>query len=330
MNSKYGPSRVFIKSNNNYNKIINKYNISLIIYTTITILINLIIGNKELVFSLLKSLLISFIFTSIITYIFNIIKKEYQLFKIYMEDFTISISIILAYFGINTNIYILIIAIFITILIKKTIKSINISSSLYGILLLVLYKYINNDLSIPLNILKSSSYKEIIELGGGITNYLFGINYLNPILSIIGFIYLFHFKSIKYNLVFSYILTFTTVMLLYGILSGIGLWFSIYVLLTDSVIFLSVYTLSDYKITPTISEGNIILGIILGIISSILKLIIPSLSIIITFIIGPLLLTKIIDKFSPKIKYNNKLYIGIIISSIIIMIIISFILYKIF
>lgn len=330
MNSKYFPSRVFIKSNNNYSKIINKYNISLVIFTLITIIINLIIDNKELVFSLLKSLLISFIFTSIITYIFNIIKKEYQFFKIYTKDYTISISIILAFFGINTNTYILITAIFITILIKKIIKNINISSSLYGILLLVSYKYINNDLNISLDILKSSTYKEVIELGGGITNYLFGINYLNPILSIICFIYLFRHKSIKYNLVFSYIITFFTIMLFYGIFSGIGLWFPIYTLLTDWIIFLSIYTLTDYKMTPMISEGNTVLGIVFGIISSILKLIIPSLSIIITFIIGPLLLTKVIDKLSPKFKYNNKLYIGIIISSILIMIFISLILYKVF
>lgn len=324
-------SRVFIKSNNNYYKIINKFNVSLIMFTIMSIIINIVIGNKELFFPFLKSLLISFAFVSITTYIFNVLKKEYNFYKIYADNTIISIFIILGLFGININEFILILSSIITIVIKRTIKNINISATLYGILFIEVFRYFNNDLNIiSLDIIKLSSYKDIITFGGGITNYLFGINYLCPVLSIVCFIYLFYNKSVKYNLLFSYILTFLTIMFLYGIFSGIGLWFPIYELLTDSILFLSVYTLSDYKITPTISEGNILQGIILGIISSILKLIIPSLSIIITFIIGPLLLTRIIDKFSPKIKYNNKLYIGIIISSIIIMIIISFILYKVF
>lgn len=323
MNNLNNPSKVFIKSENNYTKIINKYNTSLIIFTIITIIINIFIGNKDLSISLIKSLLISFISISIFSYIINIIKKEYNILKLYTEDSIISISIIIAFFGININIYILILAILLTLIIKNTIKNINISSSLYGILLIILYKYFNSDIDIPLSLIKSLSYKEIIEQGGGITNYLFGISYVNPILSIISFLYLFHHKSIKYNLVFSYILTFSLVMLLYGLFSGIGIWFILYELFTGSILFLSVYTLTDYRMTPTISEGNIIYGIILAIISSILRLIISELSIVLTFILGPFLLTNLIDKISPKLKYNNKLYIGLIISSIALIILLT-------
>lgn len=323
MNNLNNPSKVFIKSENNYTKIINKYNTSLIIFTIITIIINIFIGNKDLSISLIKSLLISFISISIFSYIINIIKKEYNILKLYTEDSIISISIIIAFFGININIYILILAILLTLIIKNTIKNINISSSLYGILLIILYKYFNSDIDIPLSLIKSLSYKEIIEQGGGITNYLFGISYVNPILSIISFLYLFHHKSIKYNLVFSYILTFSLVMLLYGLFSDIGIWFILYELFTGSILFLSVYTLTDYRMTPTISEGNIIYGIILAIISSILRLIISELSIVLTFILGPFLLTNLIDKISPKLKYNNKLYIGLIISLIALIILLT-------
>ena len=90
--------------------------------------------------------------------------------------------------------------------------------------------------------------------------------------------------------------------------------------------FLSIYTLPDYKITPITSEGNIIYGIILAIISVILRLVIPELSIILTFIIGPILLTNIIDKISPTLKYNNKLYIGLIIFLIAIIIFATYLL----
>ena len=324
MNNKIVPTKVFIKSNNDYNKIINKYNISLILFTIITIIINLLIGNKELTISLLKTLFISFTFTSILTYIYNIIKKQSNILKMYTNDSIISISIVLALFSVNTNIFILLLAILITIIVKNTFKNINISSVLYGILIITLYKYFNNNMNISLDILKTLTFKEVIKLGESITNYLFGITYLNPIISIMSFIYLFYHKSIKYNLVFSYIITFILIITLYGILSGIGIWLPIYELLTDYLIFLSIYTLTDYKMTPTISEGNIIYGIILGIISSILKIIIPSISIILTFILGPLLLTNIIDKISPKLKYNNKLYFEMI-SIIIVVVIIALI-----
>ena len=48
------PSKVFIKSDNSYKKIINKYNISSIIYLLLSLIINIIIGNKDLSLSLIK------------------------------------------------------------------------------------------------------------------------------------------------------------------------------------------------------------------------------------------------------------------------------------
>ena len=324
------PVKIFVKSNNDSIKIINKYNLSLIYFSIITIIINIFIGNKELSFSLIKSIIISLFITTIISYIINIIKKEYNILKLYTEDSIISISIIIAFFSINTNIYIIILSILVTIIIKTLFKNINISSSLYGILLILLYKYLNNNINTPLTIASSLkynlSYGELIDLGGGVKNYLFGISYLNPILSIFAFIYLFSHKSIKYSLVFSYILTFFLIMSLYGIFNGLNIWFSILQLLTGATLFLSIYTLPDYKITPITSEGNIIYGIILAIISVILRLIIPELSIILTFIIGPILLTNIIDKISPTLKYNNKLYIGLIIFLMAIIIFVTYLL----
>ena len=101
--------KVYIKSNNNSHIIIARYTYTLIAFVILTVLINLIIGNKLLVISFLKSLLISLIFTSITNYLINIIKKKYNLLDIYTKDNTIAIAIILSLFGINTNIYILII-----------------------------------------------------------------------------------------------------------------------------------------------------------------------------------------------------------------------------
>lgn len=298
------PSKIFIKSDNSYQKIINKYNISLIIYLLLSIIINIIIGNKNLSLSLIKYSIISFIITSIISYIVNVIKKEYNILKIYKEDSIISISVILSFFGINTNVYIFILSILITLIIKNTIKKIDISSVLYGILIILIYKYFNNELVIISN--------------NDILNYLFSILYQVPLLSIIAFIYIFHNKSIKYNIVLTYIITFSISILLYNIFKELNIYNGLIHLLTSSILFLSVYTISDYKITPNISEGNIIYGLIMGIISFILYTFIGIIGIILTLILSPLILTNIIDKLSPKLKYNNKLYIGTIISLVII------------
>ena len=283
------PQKVFIKSKNNVKKILNNYNISLIIFSLLAIISNLLIHNNELVLLFIKNLITSLFITIIISYIFNIIKKEYSIKKLYTEDNTIFIAIVLSLFSINTNIYISILAIFTTILIKNIFKKINTSSVLYGILIIIVYKYLTNNINVEL----------ILTNKDNIIKYLFDIKYLCPIISIVGFIYLFYHKSIKY------LLTFITIMLGYGIINNFDLYFPINELLNSSVIFLAIYTLTDYKVTPTINEGNIIYGIILGIISAILRFIIPSIAIIITLILGPLLTNKI-DKISPKLKYNNK------------------------
>ena len=316
-------NKTYIKSHNSTNTIIARYSYSLIVFTILTIIINLLLGNKALVISLVKSISLSLIITSIFTYLICLVKKKYNFIKIYTEDTTIAISLILGLFSVNIDIYILTLAIILTLFIKNIKKDINISSTLYGILLIILYKYFTNNLNTPLIMLLNNNYhmtfKELLNLNNGIYNYLFGINYLSPILSIIMFLYLFHKKGIKYNLVISYILTISIIMFLYGILTN-KMWFILFELSTGSMLFLTIYTLTDYKVTPTIAEAQILYGLILGIITAILRFLIPELSVIIPIIIGELLLSNYLDKISYKLKYNKKLYNTLIIISIILII----------
>ena len=325
--------RTYIKSSNNVRKMYRDYSISLIIFSILIILINLFL-NQKLAFTLTKSLLLSTVITTVISYIINIIKKEYNFLKLFKEDNIEQIAIILGLFAVNTNILVLTLAIIITLIIKTIFKKISISSTLYGILVIAIYKYYLSDIITPLITIKNMEYSitldEIIELGGGIKNYLFGIEYLSPILSIIAFLYLFHKKVSKYSLIFSYTTTFLFTMTIFGVLNDASLWFGVFELLSGGTIFLIVYTLADYKITPTISEGNIIYGIILAILSSILRIVIPELALPLLFIIAPLVLTKYIDNISPKLKYNKKLFISCTVALSIIALISTVILYKIF
>ena len=317
-------NKTYVKSHNSTNKIIARYTYSLIIFTLLTIIINLFIGNNSLVLSLIKSISFALIITSIFTYIINVLKKEYNIKKIYTEDTTIALSLMIGLFGVNLDFVILTLAIAVTLFVKSIKKDINLSSVVYGILLIILYKYFTNNLDTSLTILKNNSYNmnynELLDLNNGIYNYLFGINYLSPILSIIMFIYLFHKKGIKYNIVISFILTISIIMFLYGIFTD-KMWFILFELSTGSILFLTVYTLTDYKMSPTIGEAQILYGIILGIITSILRFIIPELSVIISIIFGELLLSKYLDNISYKLKYKRKVYNSLIIISMILIII---------
>ena len=152
------------------------------------------------------------------------------------------------------------------------------------------------------------SYGTMFEYVLGLTSY-----YLSPILSLFSFIYLFYKKSIKYNIVFSYVFTISFVMLVFGFFNGMNIWYLVFQLTTGNLLFLSVFCLTYYPDTPITSEGQVIYGMILGLFTSILRFIIPELSVIIPLILGPFLLTRLINKMSFKLKYNRKYYYSVLV-----------------
>ena len=320
-------NKVFIKSNNTTNKIFNRYLYCLIPFILLIVIYNLIWGSVSIIFSLLKAISISLIINTIIQYIFNIINNQKKFSKIFLEDKILTISIILGLFSLNSSVLVIVISSMITTIIKNINKNISISSSLYGILFIFISKYYFNDLETPLSNLSKLSYigtfDRIVLSYGSILEYTIGLTpyYLSPILSIVSFIYLFSKKSIKYNIVFSYVLTISFIMLFFGIFNNMNIWYLFFELVTGNLLFLTVFCLTDYPNTPTTGEGQLIYGIVLGLITSILRFIIPELSVIISMILGPLLFTKIINRISFKLKYNKKFYYTIMSLSIFIVII---------
>ena len=324
-------NKTFIKSKNTTSKIFNRYLYCVIPFILLIIIYNLIWGNITETINLIKSISISLITSFIIQCIFKIIKKEKSISKIFFEDKVLTISIILGLFSKNSSILIIIISSIVTIIIKNISKNTTFSSSLYGILIILLSSYFTNNLDTPLTNLKEfhyiGTYDNILKPYGNILTYIFGLNnYLSPVLSIISFIYLFHKKSIKYNIVFSYILTFVFTMLSFGIFNNMNIWYLFFQLTTGNILFLIVFCGTDYPSTPTTGEGQTIYGIILGLLTSVLRFVIPEPSVVITLIIGPLLLTKIIERISFKLKYNHKYYYTILCTSIFLVIITNIIL----
>ena len=311
-------NKVFIKSNNTASKIFNRYLYALIPFIFLIIIYNLIWGSTNIIISLLISLATSLITSTITQYIINLIKKKKEFTKIFLEDKVLPISIIISLFSLNNSIPIIIIGSIISIIASNIYKTRILSSSLYGILFIIVYNQFINNIDTPLinlsNLSYINTYNNIVTPYGNILEYILGITkyYLSPILSIIAFIYLFHKKSIKYNIIFSYILTFIFIMLFIGLFNDMNIWYLIFQLTTGNILFLLIFTGVEHINTPTTEEGQIIYGIILGLITSILRFIIPELSTVIPFIIGPILLTRLLNKISYKLKYNKVYYYSIV------------------
>ena len=115
--------------------------------------------------------------------------------------------------------------------------------------------------------------------------------------------------------------------MLYVLLKKINIEYILLAITINSLIFLSIYSLADYQISPTIGEVQIIYGIIVAMITIMFSFIIPHLSVVIPMLIAPLILTTSLEKISPKLKYNHKkyhTYVAIyLITTIILVIIIS-------
>ena len=320
-------NQTFIKSNNQSSKIFNRYLYSLIPFILLIIISNLINKSFSTITNILASISISLIVSITTQYIFNMKNKEKDITKILKEDNVLTISIILGLFTINEPILVIIFSNIISIVMKNISKKITISSSLYGILFIILYEYITNDLDTPLTNLSNLSYidtfNNVVKPYGTILDYILGLTpyYLSPILSMFIFIYLFNKKSIKYNILLTYTITFSFIMLIIGMLNNMNIWYLFFQLTTGNILFLSVFCLGDYPITPITTEGQVIYGIILGLITSILRFIIPELSVILPLILGPILLTKKLNTISFKLKYNHKYYYTIITTCIVITII---------
>lgn len=320
--------KVFIKSNNNVSKIFNRYLFCLIPFILFILIYNMIWGSSEIAINLIKNTLVSIIITLIFGLIISSIKHE-KYSKILIGDNLLTISIIVSLCSLEAPLIVVGIASGISIIVRYLFKNITISSSLYGILTILLYTHFANNISTPLTNLKElmyiGSYEDVFLANGNILSYVLGLKYyLSPIISILIFIYLFIKKSIKYNIIFSYTLTFMFVMLFTGLMNDMNVWYLLFQLCTGNILFLMIFGLVDYPNTPIIFEGQIIYGIILGLISSILRFIIPTFSVVITLILGPILFTKKVNKLSIKLK-TKKLFNLSIVASIVVTIVVTII-----
>ena len=289
-------NKTYVKSTNSIKKINITYLYTLITFTIYYFIYYLFLKDYSHIIASSKSLLVLLITAIIFEYLSRLIDKSSSSSSLLN---TISISLIIFLLTNHLNILVSLISLLISLIIKKTTKNSFLSSTLYGLLFALIYQYATNTPSIlPILIEESSK---------GFLKFLL-MPPISPIISLASLFYLFHKKVLKYPLVFSYFLTYLLVILSYNLLKGTEIFQILNILISNNILFLSIYCLADSYKSPTIFEGELIYGIILGLITSILSLIIPELSAIITIIIGSFIFVKPLDKLSIKLKYQENTF----------------------
>lgn len=289
-------NKTYIKSTNSIPKINLTYLYTLITFTIYYFIYHLILKDYSSIISSSKHLLVLLITSIIFEYLSRLLNKKNQSNSL---SNTISISLIIFLLTNHLNILVSLISLLIPLIIKKTTKNSFLSSSCYGLLFALIYQYTTNTPSILPTLIEESSI--------GFLKFIITPP-ISPIITIISLFYLFHKKVLKYPLVFSYYLTYLLIILSYNLLKGTELFQILNILISNNILFLSIYCLADSYKSPTILEGELIYGIILGLITSILSLIIPELSSIITIIIGSFIFVKPLDKLSIKLKYQENTF----------------------
>lgn len=289
-------NKTYVKSTNSIKKINITYLYTLITFTIYYFIYYLFLKDYSHITASSKSLLVLLVTAIIFEYLSRLIDKSSSSSSL---SNTISISLIIFLLTNHLNILVSLISLLISLIIKKTTKNSFLSSTLYGLLFALIYQYATNTPSILPTLIEESSK--------GFLKFLI-MPPISPIISLTSLFYLFHKKVLKYPLVFSYFLTYLLVILSYNLLKGTEIFQIINILISNNILFLSIYCLADSYKSPTIFEGELIYGIILGLITSILSLIIPELSAIITIIIGSFIFVKPLDKLSIKLKYQENTF----------------------
>lgn len=289
-------NKTYVKSTNSIKKINITYLYTLITFTIYYFIYYLFLKDYSHITASSKSLLVLLVTAIIFEYLSRLIDKSSSSSSL---SNTISISLIIFLLTNHLNILVSLISLLISLIIKKTTKNSFLSSTLYGLLFALIYQYATNTPSILPTLIEESSK--------GFLKFLI-MPPISPIISLTSLFYFFHKKVLKYPLVFSYFLTYLLVILSYNLLKGTEIFQIINILISNNILFLSIYCLADSYKSPTIFEGELIYGIILGLITSILSLIIPELSAIITIIIGSFIFVKPLDKLSIKLKYQENTF----------------------
>jgi len=294
----------FIKTKNNAVTLMNNILISLIPLIIFAFYKNGILpfsNNKTDLFGMFLPvilILISIITSILSEYLYSkLIVKKNENIKYFFKnkDAIISGIIFSLIISINTPIWLVILGSFLSTIIGKMLFGgfgrNKINAPLIGKLVVILisafilnnYGYLNTGESSmiePLNnfyaIKNIGSYEEMIKPYGSLWNFFFGtipgeLGTTSSLLCLLGFLYLVYKKAIKWRIPLTYIGTVFIMTYIIGVLNNVGLWYSLFNLLTGGLLFAAIYLASDNVTSPTTPVAQVIYGIFLGILTTILR-----------------------------------------------------------
>lgn len=275
----------FIKSKNNTTKMMINVIISLIPIIVFGIIKNAINKETNIIYPLIFVLIAVLTSFTVETLYSVIIQKKKNIKNIIKNNYSIMTGLIMTLIiPINTSIPILILA---TTL-----------SSIFGKMIFGGFgkNKINPEL-IGYTLVYILSYLKIIETN----ETILGKSHFTLIL--LALIFLTLTKTIKWRLSLTYILTIFAINYVIG---GIGILYPIKEIISTSILFGSVYIITEQTSTPVTPIGQILFGMFAGIITVIIRHItpIPELVLLSILIMNPL--TKTLDKIGALARFNFK------------------------
>lgn len=226
------------------------------------------ISFKEMLYPLIfviSPIIIVFVLEILYKTIFDSKKNFKSYFKTSFALFSSLFTSLL--FNINTPFWIIVLATIISYVLYKIlfnkVCSLSILTYVIGMtIVIILGKSVNVNLSNLYNGI--GDFTSLVTNNGGFDNLLLDGSYLVPgLISIFGFLYLILKKDSKYLISCSALISILISTFIISLISGVGIWYPFYFLLTNGVLFLILILASDFYGPATI-DGQIMYGLLLG------------------------------------------------------------------
>ena len=169
-------------------------------------------------------------------------------------------------------------------------------------------------------------YNSAVGTYGSLLNFFIGnipgsLGETSSLLCILGFIYLCINKVIKFRIPLYYIAVVFIISLIVGLCNNLGIWYSLFHVLSGGLLFGAIFMATDPVTTPISKFGQILAGILLGILTMSFRLLTSYPEGVLLSILIINVLTIFINKLSIKINFN-KLLKGIIIGFLMVLVIV--------
>lgn len=163
-------------------------------------------------------------------------------------------------------------------------------------------------------IVENISYDALIKPYDSFTNYFIGfipgtLGEVSSVLIIIAFIYLTVTKTIKWRIPISYVLTFLLLTSIYSIISGIGIWYALFHLVSGGLLFGSVFMATDPVTSPVTVKGQILYGMLLGFITFLIRFLTGYPEGVMISILIMNVFVFLMDKIGSRIEFNKMYYL---------------------